>query len=165
MNEQPREKGKTIEKAILPEHKGTLREQDDIVIWTKFNIVLQAVNELTIERGRAGDATRQLRVITAEAVRRDMFGFSVREREPEDAQLWTWYEVLKQFTEGANRGAWEHVVNEAGESMDEKQYVEVCRALIDRGNEMPKQKIQVDPLDLLGDLVKPTSKSKEARDG
>lgn len=137
-----------VERVILPKHEGdTLQDQDDIIIWTKFNICLQAVVELTDEFGDAGDATRQLRVITQEAVRRDLFGTSVREREPTDQQLWTWYEVLKQLLEGERKGDWDETEG------TNRQYTETVHALKKQGQQMPAQAIGLEPLDLLGDLT------------
>jgi hypothetical protein len=150
------------QKVILPKHKGkTLQDQDDIVIWTKFNVVLQAVDELTAEYGHAGDATRQMRIITQEAVRRDLIGISVREREPNDNQLWTWYEVLKQLVEGASQGKWGPVLDaKTGEDLGERQYREVIFELKKRGHTMPSQVVQVEALDMLGELAKATSKKE-----
>lgn len=137
------------DKVRLPEDKGkTLADQDDVTIWTKFNILLQAVDELTAEHGHAGDATRQLRVVTQEAVRRDMFGISVRKREPTDEQLWTWYALLKQLIEGVSAKKWEATEG------TERQYREVVNAIKERGHEMPKQVIDMKPLDLIGELTK-----------
>lgn len=142
------QKSMKIDRVVLPDHEGErLEDQDDIVVWTKFNIILQAVAELHDEFGDAGDATRQLRVVVAEVIRRDMFGFSVREREPTDELLWTWYEVIKQFLEGANLGKWPHVEG------DNRQYTEVVLALKARGHEMPKQALDVDPLLMIGRAI------------
>ena len=138
-----------VEPVRLPEDESkTLQGQDDVIIWTKFNVLLQAVDELTSEHGHAGDATRQLRVVTAEAIRRNMFGISVREREPTDEQLWTWYAVLKQFIEGVNTGEWDPV------DSTEDQYRDVIGELKKRGHEMPAQVVRLEPLDLLGELTK-----------
>ena len=137
-----------IDRVILPNHEGkTLADQDDIIIWTKFNILLQAVDELTAEHGHAGDASRQLRLITQEAVRRDMFGISIRDREPTDENLWSWYEVLKQLLAGERKGEWEET-----EGTD-RQYTQVIHALKERGHEMPKQNIDLEALDMLGEII------------
>lgn len=137
-----------VERVLLPDHdEENLSDQDDIVVWTKFNILLQAVDELTQEYGHAGDATRQLRVITEEVIRRNMFSFSVFEREPTDEQLWTWYDVMKQFIEGANNGKWQHIKG------DGRQYTEIVKELKARGHEMPKQQTRVDPLLVSGRLI------------
>lgn len=139
----------TVEPVRLPEDEGkTLQDQDDVIIWTKFNVLLQAVDELTSEHGHAGDATRQLRVVTAEAIKRDMFGISVRMRDPTDEKLWTWYVVLKAFIEGGNTGQWDPV------DSTEDQYREVIVELKKRGHEMPAQVVRLEPLDLLGELTK-----------
>lgn len=138
----------TNAKALLPKHEGeTLREQDDIIIWTKFNLLLQAVDELTAEFGSAGDATRQLRVVTQEAVRRGMFETRTTEGEPTDEQLWTWYAVLKQLLEGEGKGEWEKI----GDT--NREYTIVVKALLERGHTMPKQKIDLEALDLLGEII------------
>jgi hypothetical protein len=152
-NNQPELVDKPVEKAILPHHEeATLQDQDDVVIWKKFNLLIQAVDELVQEHGHAGDASRQLRVVTAEVLRRDMIGFSVREREPGIEQLRTWYEITKQFIDGANAGKWKHVDG------DERQYVEVVKAMLAKGQVMPSQRVGLEPLDLLGEL---TSTSKK----
>ncbi len=155
-----------VERVILPHHEGeTLQEQDDIIVWQKFQILLQAVEELSHqEPGElvtpekleeiieeygtpAGDATRQLRVVTQEAVRRKMFSWSVVNRDPADEALWTWYEVLKQLVEGENNLRWEKV----GDANHE--YTVVVKALLERGHEMPRQETQVDPLLLDGKII------------
>ncbi|MCK4962180.1 MAG: hypothetical protein KAS19_06830 [Anaerolineales bacterium] len=145
----------TVEPVRLPQDKSkTLQDQDDAIIWMKFNVLLQGVDELTSEHGHAGDATRQLRVVTAEAIRRNMFGISVREREPTDEQLWTWYAILKQFIEGANTGQWDPVDGTTGPGNQEDQYREVIVELKKRGHEMPAQVVRLEPLDLIGELTK-----------
>ena len=138
------------EPVILGHDRGeTLADQEDVTIWKKLQILLQGVAELTAEKGEAGDATRQLRLVVAEAIKRDMFGISVRKREPTDDLLWTWYEILKQFIEGVNAKKWDAVEG------SEKQYREVVLALKERGHEMPKQEVRLEPLNLAGKLVKP----------
>lgn len=145
----------------LPKDSGkTLADQDDSTIWLKFNILLQAVDELTTEHGHAGKdkdgkkcPTTQLRIVTAELLRRDMFGISVREREPTDEQLWTWYEVTKQFIEGVSKKAWEAVEG------TEKQYRELIAELKNRGHTMPAQTVQLEALDMMGTLI-PFNKMK-----
>ena len=141
-------KAMKIDRVILPDAGGaTLQDQDDIIIWTKFNILLQAVDELTAEHGHAGDATRQLRVVTQECIRRKMFEICVAEREPTDEHLWTWYMVLKQVLKGESEGKWEKVgdVN--------REYTIVVKALMERGHTMPEQEIDLESLDLLGDII------------
>lgn len=145
----------------LPKDSGkTLADQDDVTIWLKFNILLQAVDELTAEYGHAGkdkdgkkSPTTQLRIVTAELLRRDMFGISVREREPTDEQLWTWYEVTKQFIEGVSKKQWDAVEG------TEKQYRELIADLKSRGHTMPAQSVQLEALDMLGKLI-PFNKTK-----
>lgn len=141
-------KAMAIHDVKLPMHEGkTLQDQDDIVIWQKFQILLQAVDELTAEFGEAGDATRQLRVVTQECVRRGMFAISVNERKPTDELLWTWYMILKQLLEGERKGAWEEV----GDT--NREYTIVVKALLERGHTMPEQKIDLEALDLLGEII------------
>lgn len=145
MNEK---KAMRIDRVILPDVGGeTLQDQDDIIIWTKFNVLLQAVDELTAERGHAGDATRQLRVVTQECVRRKMFETCVAEREPTDEHLWTWYMVLKQLLEGESEDKWEKI----GDA--NREYTVVVKALIERGHTMPEQNIDLEALDLLGEII------------
>ncbi len=155
-----------VDRVILPHHEGeTLQDQDDVIIWRKFQILLQAVEELSHqEPGEivspekleeiiakygtpAGDATRQLRLVTQEAVRRKMFSWSVKNRDPNDDQLFTWYEVLKQLVEGENDGRWDKV----GDSNYE--YTVIVKALLERGHKMPGQATDLEPLDLLGDII------------
>jgi hypothetical protein len=132
----------------------TLEDQNDAILWMKFNVLLQGVDELTKEYGEAGDATRQLRVVTAEIIRRDMFGISVRKRDPSDDQLWTWYTVLKAFIEGCNRKEWDAVDGTTGPGSQEEQYRVVILELKKRGHTMPSQVIDMEPLDLIGELTK-----------
>lgn len=119
-----------------------LQEQSDMEVWTKYNICLQAVAELTEEHGSAGDATRQLRVLVTEACRRGLFAWSVAQRDPTDDQLWTWYEVLKQLVEG-----WPDT--EGARS----QYKLVIETLKERGHKMPTQSTDMMPLDMAGDII------------
>jgi hypothetical protein len=141
-------KAMKVERVILPNHEEeTLQDQDDIIIWTKFNILLQAVDELTAEYGHAGDATRQLRIVTQEAVRRGMFEARTTLGEPTDAHLWTWYEVLKQLLVGESEGKWEKI----GDT--NREYTIVVKALLERGHKMPRQHIDLEALDLLGEII------------
>jgi len=137
-----------IDRVILPDVGGAaLQDQDDIIIWTKFNILLQAVDELTAEHGHAGDASRQLRVVAQECVRRKMFEICVAERKPTNEHLWTWYEVLKQLLAGESEDKWEKV----GDA--NREYTVVVKALMKRGHTMPKQEIDLESLDLLGKII------------
>lgn len=141
-------KAAKVELVKLPkDDSATLQDQDDAILWQKLQILLQAVDELTAEHGDAGDATRQLRVITQECVRRDMFGFSIREREPGPEQLWTWYELLKQLLEGEVLGAWDKT-----EGTD-KQYAEVISALKKSGETMPQQNVALKELEFTGEII------------
>jgi hypothetical protein len=134
----------------VPSPEGTtLQDQDDVVIWFKFNILLQAVDELTQEHGHAGDATRQLRVVTAEVIRRSMFSRRLKNEETTPELLFGWYMVLKQFIEGANAGKWEHQENA------QTEYVLVIKEIKGRGHAMPNQSVKLKPLDLVGEAVKP----------
>lgn len=126
----------------------TLQSQDDVIIWLKFNVLLQGVEELTAEHGHAGDATRQLRIVTQEAVRRRMFETKVKKADPTDEQLWTWYMVLKQLIEGEAQGKWDPTEG------SEDQYRLVIKTLKDRGHTMPAQVVRLEPLELIGELTK-----------
>lgn len=147
-------KAMKIERVILPDHEGeTLQDQDDIIIWQKYNILLQAASEVIDEFGSPEEhegvknVTTQLRVLVQECVRRDMFGYSVREREPSIEQLLTWHEVLKQLLKGEVEGTWEET-----EGTD-RQYTEVIHALKARGHEMPRQNVELESLDVLGEII------------
>lgn len=105
-----------------------LNEQADSAIWFKFNLLLQAVDELTAEHGKAGDATRQLTVLSKEACRRGIFAYKIGEDEVSDDALWTWYEVLKQLIEG-----WPDTKGVI------QQYGAVINELKSRGHKMPVQ--------------------------
>jgi hypothetical protein len=142
------------EKVILPQSEGaTLQDQDDVVIWQKFNILLQAAAEVVAEFGSplehegVARVTTGLRIVVQEAVRREMFSRSVMLRDPNENQLRTWYEVLKQLVEGDNAGTWERV----GDS--EAEYRSVVLEMKQRGIEMPAQSITLESLDMQGDLT------------
>lgn len=147
-------KAMQVEKVILPDHEGeTLQDQDDIIIWTKFNILLQAVVEVTDEFGSADEhegvanVTSQLRVVTQECVRRNFFEIAINDREPTVELLLTWHEVLKQLLAGEGKGEWEET-----EGTD-RQYTLVIHALKERGYEMPRQNVKLEPLDMLGEII------------
>lgn len=164
-----------MDHVLLPKGQGgTLQDQDDIVIWTKFNVLLQGVAELsTQEAGEyvseeelneiiakygtpAGDATRQLRVVTQECVRREMFErrVTLNDEENTDEVLLTWYIVLKQLLEGESEGKWET------EGDTNREYTVVVKKLLERGVQMPAQTIELEALDVLGELIKPQAKAK-----
>lgn len=145
-----------VSKVLLPVGEGdTLQELGDIDIWLRFNVLLQGVDELTKERGEAGDATRQLRIVAQECVRRKMFERRVTlSDEVTDEHLWTWYTVLKQMVEGENLGKWEKV----GDA--NREYTIVVKELLARGHTMPAQKIDLEALNVFGELVKPQVKAK-----
>lgn len=142
-----------LERVILPHHEGeTLQDQDDIIVWQKFNILLQAAAEVIAEFGSPDEhegvknVTTQLRVVVQECVRRGFFEIGIKEREPTVELLLTWHETLKQLLAGERKGTWEET-----EGTD-RQYTLVIHALKERGHEMPRQDIKLETLDVLGEL-------------
>jgi hypothetical protein len=141
-----------IQRAILPEGVwDTVQDFDDVNVWLRFNVVLQGNAENMIEHGKAGDGTRQLRILAQECVRRKMFERRIEYHKTQgtlnEALLLTWYEVLKALLQGENEGKWET------EGDTNREYTLVVKELQEMGVQMPGQQTRLDPLDMIGEII------------
>lgn len=72
-----------------------LEDQPDQVIWLKWNLLLQIIDEAARDGKEPGDATRQLRVVTQEVVRRGLMTAEIKQIQ--DGHLMTRYYVMEQL--------------------------------------------------------------------
>lgn len=77
-----------------------LDSQNDLEIWTKYNLALQIVDLAHKDEKDPKDATRQLRVLAQEACRRGIFAYRIANTAVDISWLKSQYEVLKQVIEG-----------------------------------------------------------------
>lgn len=77
-----------------------LDSQNDLEIWTKYNLALQIVDLAHKDGKDPKDATRQLRVLAQEACLRGLYAYRIANTVIDIGWLKTQYEVLKQVIEG-----------------------------------------------------------------
>lgn len=116
----------------------------------KFWTLIRVCNSIVDDDNSTefGDITRQIRVILSKMLERNLFVDESLEHRP-TFELWTFYDFIKQYVEGVNGGKFEDIENL------EEQYRTVVQLLKDRGEEMPAQTVEVEPLDFLSEALTP----------
>lgn len=110
-------------------------------VWLRYNVLLQAVDELTRDHGHAGDASRQLRVISQEMCARKLFLYLIDDIN--ENQLMQRYLILDQLF-----AKWPETTNV------EEQWRAVIEEMKSRDMTIPPRVVTVDPLLMAGRAVK-----------
>jgi hypothetical protein len=116
----------------------TLPDDD---IWLRYNILLQAVDELHRDYGHAGDASRQLRIVSQEMSSRGLFLYMIDDLN--DDQIMQRYLILDQLF-----AKWPETPRV------EEQWREVIEQMKTRDIAIPPRVVTVDPLLVAGRAIK-----------